>query len=117
LLAQRNECAAAAARQEAEVPDANEAARQYMKQEATQELIDVQRQESLFVFVSGVSPAEGDLVVQKGNEPAVGDRNAMGVGSQVAKHLIGSAERRFAIDHPSQREKLTDQTPKQLGLS
>ena len=117
MLAQRNECAAAAARQETEVPDANEAARQYVKQEATQELIDVQSQESLLVLVSGVSPAEGDLIVQEGNEPAVGNRNAMGVGSQVAKYLVGSAERRFAIDHPMQREKLTDQTPKQLGLS
>ena len=116
-MAQRKERAAAAAREEAEVPDANEAARQYVKQEATQELIDVQSEESLFVFVSGISPAEGDLVVQEGNEPAVGNRNAMGVGSQVAKHLVGSAERRFAIDDPMQREKLTDETPEQLGLS
>lgn len=116
-MAQRNECAAAAAGQEAEMPDANEAARQYMQQEAAQELVDRERQVSLLVLVSGVSPAESDLVVQVGNEPAVGNRNAMGVGAQVAKHLIGSAERRFAIDYPSLREKLADQTPEQSGLS
>ena len=67
--------------------------------------------------MSGISPAEGDLVVQEGNEPAIGNRNAMGVGAEVAKHLIGSAERRFAVDHPARRVKLTDQTPKQFGLS
>ena len=77
----------------------------------------MQSQESLFVLVSGVSPAEGDLVVQEGNEPAVGNGNAMGVSAEIAKHLIGSAERRLAVDHPSRGEKLTDQTPEQTGLS
>jgi hypothetical protein len=77
----------------------------------------VQSQESLFVLVSGVSPTEGDLVVQEGNESAIGNRNAMGVGAEIAKHRIGSAERRFAVDHPARRVKLTDQTPEQLGLS
>ena len=68
-------------------------------------------------MVSGISPAEGDLVVQEGNEPAIGDRNAMGVSAEIAKHLIGSPERRLAVDHPSEREELTDQTPEQPGLS
>jgi len=77
----------------------------------------VQSQESLFVLVSGISPAEGDFVVHEGNEPAIGNRNAMGVSAEIAKHLIWSSERRLAVDHPSQREKLTDQTPEQPGLS
>ena len=41
----------------------------------------------------------------------------MGIGAEIAKHRIGSAERRFAVDHPLRRVKLTDQTPKQFGLS
>ena len=117
MFAKRNECAAPAAGEETEVADTDETTREYMQQEATQEFVDVQSEKSLFVLVGGVSPAEGDLVVQEGNEPAIGNRHAMGVSAEIAKHLIGSAERRLAVDHPSQREKLTDQTPEQPGLS
>jgi hypothetical protein len=99
------------------MPDADESPRQRMQQKAPQELIDVQSQESLLVLVSGVAPPECNLVIDEGNESVIGNRNAMGVGAQVVKHLTGPAERRFAIDNPSQSEKLTDQTPKQLGLS
>ena len=97
--------------------DADEAAREYMQQEATQKFIDVKSQESLFVLVSGVSPAKRDLVIQEGNEPAIGDRHPMRISAEIAQHLLGPAERRLAVDHPSRRVKLTDQTPKQFGLS
>jgi len=117
LLAQRNECATAATGEETEVADADEATREYMQQEATQEFIDVNSQESLFVLVSGVSPAERDHVIHEGNEPAIGNRNTMGVSAEIAQRLIGPTERRLAVDHPSRRVKLTDQTPKQFGLS
>ena len=40
----------------------------------------------------------------------------MGVGAKVTKHLIGSAKRWLAVDHPVQRIKLADQTSEQLGL-
>jgi hypothetical protein len=98
------------------VADADEATREHMQQEATQEFIDGKSQKSLFILVSGVSPAERDLVIQEGNEPVIGNRNAMGVSAEIAQHLLGSAERRLAVDHPSGRVKLTDQTPKQFGL-
>ena len=117
MLAQRNECATAATGEETEVADADEATRQHMQQEATQEFVDMQSQESLLVLVSGVAPAERHFVVDEGNEPAVGNRNAMGVGGEVTKHLIGPAERRFAVGHPVCRIKLADQTTEQFGLS
>ena len=41
----------------------------------------------------------------------------MGVSAEVAKHLLGSAERRFAVDYPARRVKLADQTPEESGLS
>ena len=41
----------------------------------------------------------------------------MSVGAEVTKHLLGSAERWFAVDHPARRVKLTNQTPEQPGLS
>ena len=96
--------------------DTNEATRQHMEQEAAHKLVDVKSQESLFVFVSGVSPAERYLVILEGNEPVIGDRNSMSVGAEIAQHLIGSTERWLAVDHPSPCVKLTDQTAKQFGL-
>ena len=48
----------------------------------------------------------------------VGNRNAMRCRRRGnAKYLLGSTERRFAVDHPARRVKLTDQTPEQPGLS
>ncbi len=50
-------------RQEAEVTDAHEAGGQHVEQKASQELVHGQGHEPLLVAVSGVSPAEGDLVI------------------------------------------------------
>jgi len=117
LSAERKQRPAATAGEEAEVPDANEATWQYVQKETTQELFGRQSEESFLVFMSGVSPAKRDLVILEGNEPGIGNRNTMGVSAEIAQHLIGSTERRLAVDHPSRPIKLTDQTPKQFGLS
>jgi hypothetical protein len=79
-------------------------------------LIDRQSQESLLVSMSGISPAKRNLVIQERDETAIGDRHAMGVSAEVAKHLLGPAESWFAIDHPARNKKLTDRTPQQSGL-
>jgi len=47
------------------VADADEAARQHMQQESTQEFIDRKGHEPFLVFVSGVSPTEGNLIVDE----------------------------------------------------
>jgi len=67
--------------EEAEVADADEAARQQMQEEAAQKLIDGQIHDSLPVGVGGVPPAEADLAVGESDKPAVGDANAVGVGA------------------------------------
>ena len=41
----------------------------------------------------------------------------MGVSAEVAKHLLGSAERGFAVDHPAWNMELADKTPKESRLS
>jgi hypothetical protein len=117
LFGKRNQRATAAAGEEAEVPDADEAPRQHMQQEATQELIHRQRQESLFIFVSRVSPAKRDLVIDERNQTVIGDRDAVCISAEVAKHLLRSAERWFAIDYPARNKELADKAPKQSGLS
>ena len=98
------------------MPDAHETARQHMQQEASQELLNRKSPYPLLVSVCGVPPAECDLIVLKTNETAVGNRNSMRVSAEVAKHLFGAAERRFAICNPAQAGKLTDETPKESGL-
>jgi len=85
-----------------------------MQQETTQEFIDVKSEESLFVLVSGVSPAERDLVIQEGNEPPIGNRNAMGVSAEIAQHLIGSTEGRLAVDHPVLTEERAEERSESL---
>ena len=117
LFAEWKQCTAAAAGQEAEVPDANETTWQHVQQETAQELIDRQSEESFLVFMSGVSPAKRNLVVHERDEAVIGDRHPMSVGAEVAKHLLGAAESWFAVDNPPRNEQLTDETPKQFGLS
>ena len=71
------------------MPDTDETARQDMQQEATQELIGRQREESFLVSMSGVSPAKRDLVILEGNESGIGNRNAMGVSAEIAHTCSG----------------------------
>jgi len=117
LFAKWNQRTAAAAGEEAEVADADEATRQHMQQEATQELIHRQSQESFFVLVSGVPPAKGDLVIDEINQTVVGDGDSVRISAEVAKHLLGSAESWFAIDHPLRNKELADKAPKESGLN
>ncbi len=46
--------------EEAEFADAHKTARQWVQQEAAQELIDSQNHDPLLVAVSGVAPAKGE---------------------------------------------------------
>jgi hypothetical protein len=65
LLAKRHEFTPPATGQETVVADANESARQHVKEESTQELIDGQRHEPFFILVSGVSPTESNLFIDE----------------------------------------------------
>ena len=67
-------------------------------------------------MVSGISPAESNLVIVERNQTVVGDRDTMRVGANVAEHLVGSAEGWFAVDHPVVAEKLADKSAENLRL-
>ena len=86
--------------EESEVADANESARQNMKQEAAQELMSGNGHDLLLAAVGIVSPAEGDAIVFKGHESMVGDGHAMGVAGQVVENMFGAAERWLGVDNP-----------------
>jgi hypothetical protein len=86
--------------EEAKVADANEAAWEEVQEEAAQELIDRQLHDALAVAMSRVSPAKGHLPVSKRQESAVGDADAMGVCTEVAEHMLRSAEGWLGVDDP-----------------
>ena len=62
-----------------------------MEQEASQELIHRESHEPLFVAVRGIAPAEGDVAMGEGDEPGVGDGDAMGVGAEIAQDMLRSS--------------------------
>jgi hypothetical protein len=47
-----------------------------------------------------ILPAEADCGVGDGEQPMVGDGDAVGIACQVVKHMFGTSERRFGIDDP-----------------
>jgi len=71
-----------------------------MEQEPAQELIDGQRHQALFIFVSRVAPAEGDDAVGKSDEPMIGDGHPMGVLAEIAERMLRAAERAFGVNDP-----------------
>src|SRR5260370_18911252 len=84
--------------EEAEVADAHEAAWQQVEQEAAQELVDRQSQQTLLVGVRGVSPAEADVALFQGDQSSVGDGDAVSVPAEIAQRVLRSAEGRLGID-------------------
>ena len=97
--------------EEAEVANAHEAARQQVQEESAQELFDRQSHEPFLVAVGGVAPAEGDVAVDKSNQPAVGNGDAMSVSTEIAQHVFWPAERPFGVDDPV----VTEQNPQPRG--
>ena len=79
MKAKRQESGAAAVGEEAEVADADEAFGEQVQQEAAQKLLEREGHQLVFIVVSGIAPAKGDLVIDERNESMVGDGDAMGV--------------------------------------
>ena len=86
--------------QQAVVPDLDEALRQDVLHEATQELLGRQRHRLGAMVVGVVLVAEGHPAVVELHQPVIADGHAMRVAGQVLQHLLRSAERRLGVDHP-----------------
>ena len=95
--------------EESEVADANQAAGQDVKQEATQELISGNGHDLLLAAVGIISPAEGDAIVLEGHEAMVGNGNAMSVAGQVVENMFGAAEGWLGVDDPVLAEQLPEE--------
>lgn len=86
--------------EEVGVPNTHEARRQDVEQKAPQEFLGGQRHDLLPIVIGVVLPAEADDPVDEVDEAGVGDRDAMGIASEVGEHPVGSAKRRLGIHHP-----------------
>jgi hypothetical protein len=86
--------------EESAVPDANQATRQNMQQEAAQELSGGNGHDPLFAAVGIVPPTKRDAIVFKGNETMFGDGHTVCVPGQVVENMFGSAEGRLGVDDP-----------------
>ena len=102
LAGMRDVVGSGGAGEQAVVADAVEALWQHVHQEPADELVGSERHRlvSLGTLEPVVLPPEGDAVVIACDQAAVGDGDAVGVARQIAQHLLGPAERSFAVDHP-----------------
>ncbi len=94
-----------------------EAIRKQVQQEATEEFIERESHQALFVLVNGVAPAEGDLLLGKRDQAMVGDGHAMGVTAQITEHMLWAPEWAFRIDHPILSEQWSEPRSKGFRLS
>ncbi len=86
--------------QEAEVPQPVEAVRRDVEHQTPQEFHGLERQGAQAVAVLVVLVAEGHLAVLQGDEPVVGDGDAMGIAGQVLEDVLGVLEGLFGVDDP-----------------
>ena len=78
------------------VPNLYEAGREYVEQEAADELRGLKSHRAAAVVVPGVAPAKAHLLVLEADEPSVGNGDAMGVAGQILQNMLGAAERRLS---------------------
>src|SRR3546814_12320899 len=57
-----------------------------------------------------VVPAEGDLAVGDADQPGVGDRDPVGVSTEIGQGPGRAAERRLCVDHPLHTPQLAQST-------
>ena len=78
--------------EQAIVSDAVEAVRQNVDEEAADELVGGERHRLVAGAAVGtiILVPEGDAVLVEGDEPAVGDGDAVGIARQIGEHRLGS---------------------------
>src|SRR5271167_3762891 len=86
--------------EEAVVPDAVKPVRQYMDQEAADELPGLEGHGLLTVVIPVILPAEADLAVLHGDQAVVGDGDAVGIPPDIVEDLCRSGERPLRVDDP-----------------
>ena len=99
---------AASIGEEAIVADAVEAVGQAVQQEATDELLRIERHQPGRVAVTIIAPTEGYAGLVGADQATVGDGDPVGIAAEIGEHLLGRAKRRLGIDDPVLATKLPD---------
>jgi|HubBroStandDraft_4_1064222.scaffolds.fasta_scaffold74345_3 hypothetical protein len=86
--------------EEAEVADADQAGRQHVEQEATDELDRVEGHDLGAGVVRVVFPVKADMAVVQGAKPVIGDGDAMSVASEILEHASWSPQGRLYVNNP-----------------
>ena len=84
--------------EQAVMADAMEALRKDVAEEAANELVGIEghRLVAAGPFDPIVLALERDACVIAGDQPAIGDGDAVGIARQVSRHLLGTSERLFS---------------------
>src|SRR5690348_3012014 len=86
--------------EEAEVADTMEPVRQYVDQEATDELTGFEGHRFLAAAVAVVLIAKADFAIVHRHQAVVGDGDAMGIAPNIIQNLLRPGERPLGKDHP-----------------
>lgn len=94
--------------EEAEVPNAHEAAGQDVEEKPAEKLLDGQRHHLAAVVIGIVLPVNAHDPVDETDEAVVGQRDAMGVAAQILQDLLGARERALGVDDPVGRAEVRE---------
>ncbi len=100
---------------EAEMADAVETVGQRVNKEAANELLGLELHDFCRAVLTVILPGEGDMIVVESNEPAVGNRDAMGVAAEIGQDLCGSAEGPLGVNNPVDASHGFDATRESVG--
>ena len=102
--------------EQAEVPDAYEAARKHVQEKASEEFLDGECHEFRAPMIGIVLPAKLDETIGEADQARIRDGNAVRVAAEVPEHLLGPTKRPLRIDHPGRRLELGDERGEPRGL-
>lgn len=100
LLAEREAMRPESIGEEAKIPDSDEALRQHMQEEATQELCAQQRHVALLATTRIILPTEGDAFAVECQQAVIGNGDSMRIAAEIAQDFCRSAEGGLGVDHP-----------------
>jgi len=86
-----------------------------MQQEPPQEFFHGQRHDPLLILVGGIAPPESNATLSEGNEPVIGNRDAMGVAAEIVQRMLGAAKWALGIDHPISTKQGPEHRRESLG--
>lgn len=99
----------AAIAEQAVMTDPHEVARQHMHKEATDELLRLQTHDADATGTRVVLVAKAHAVFIHGQEPLIGEGDAMRVAAQILQHLCRTCHGALGVDDPGLRAQFTEQ--------